>query len=94
MKSATFGDTCTEQATERRTAVANALHDQFAEVLLDRIRGDIYPSVTQMDMLEAVASPRMRLEYALHLMDRIEAETYPSIPMMHRVRRLIDEFGS
>ena len=74
--------------------MANALHDQFAEVLLDRIRGDIYPSGTQMDMLESVASPRMRLEYVLHLMDRIEAEPHPSIPMMHRVRRLIDEFGS
>jgi hypothetical protein len=79
---------------ERRTAVANPLREQFAETLLERIRSDTHPSGTQMDMLESVASPRMRVAFALHLMDRIEAEQHPSIPMMHRVRRLIDEFGA
>jgi hypothetical protein len=74
--------------------VTNVLQDHFAEVLLDRIRGDTHPSVTQMDMLEAVASPRMRLEYVLHLMEKIEADPRPSIPLMHRVRRLIEEFGN
>jgi hypothetical protein len=74
--------------------VANPLQDQFAEVLLERIRSDRYPSGTQMDMFEAVASPRMLLEYVLHLMDKIDEDPYPSIPMMHRVRRVIGEFGS
>jgi hypothetical protein len=74
--------------------VANPLQDHFAEVLLDRIRSDTYPSATQMDMLESIASRRMLLEYLLHLMDRVQADTYPSIPMMHRVRRLIGEFGN
>ena len=74
--------------------MANALQDHFAEVLLDRIRSDNHPSVTQMDMLEMVASPKIRAEYALHLMEKIEADPQPSIPMMHRVRRLIEEFGS
>jgi hypothetical protein len=73
--------------------VANALQDQFAEVLLDRIRQDTYPSGTQMDIFESFASPRMRLEFALHLMDRIQLDTYPSIPMIQRVQRLIAEFG-
>ena len=74
--------------------MANPLQDHFAEVLLDHIRSDVYPSGTHMDMLESFASPRMRLEYALHLMDRIQQETYPSIPMMQRVQRLIAEFGT
>ena len=74
--------------------MANALQDQFAEVLLDRIRSDTYPSGTYMDMLESFASPRMRLEFALHLMDRVQQDTYPSIPMMQRVQRLIAEFGA
>jgi hypothetical protein len=74
--------------------VANALAEQFAEVLLDRIRGDMYPSGTQMDMLEAIAPPRQRVEFALHLMERIQDEQHPSIPMMHRVQRLIAEFGA
>jgi hypothetical protein len=74
--------------------VANPLQDQFAEVLLDRIRSDRYPSGTQMDIFEAVASRRMLLEYVLHLMDRIEEDPHPSIPMMHRAVRVIGEFGS
>jgi len=74
--------------------VANALEDQFAEVLLDRIRSDVHPSVTQMDIFEAVAGPRMRLEYVLHLMERIEGDPHPSIPLMHRIRRVIGEFGT
>ena len=74
--------------------MANALQDHYAEILLDRIRKDTYPSGTQMDMLESFASPRMKLEYLLHLMDRIQLDTYPSIPMMQRVQRLAAEFGT
>ena len=73
--------------------MANPLRDRFAEVLLDRIRGDIHPSATHMNMLEAVASPRMRVEFILLLMEKIDNEPHPSLSTMHRVRRLIDEFG-
>jgi hypothetical protein len=74
--------------------VANPLQERFAETLLDRIRKDQYPSVTQMDMLEAIAPPRVLVEFVLDLMQRIEDDTYPSIPMMLRARRLIQQFGS
>jgi hypothetical protein len=74
--------------------VANALQERYAEVLLEKIRGDNYPSGTQMDMLEAVASPQVLLEHVLHLLDRMQAEPHPSIPMMQRIERLIAEFGS
>ena len=74
--------------------MANALQDHFAEMLLDKIRSERYPSVTQMDMLESLAGPRMLAEYALRLMEKIEEEQYPSIPMMQRVSRVIEEFGS
>ena len=74
--------------------MANALQERFAEVLLDKIRSDNYPSGTQMDMLESVASERVLLEYVLHLMERIQEEPHPSIPMMPRAVRLMAEFGS
>jgi hypothetical protein len=74
--------------------VANPLQERFAETLLDRIRKDQYPSVTQRDMLEAIAPPRVLVEFVLDLMQRIEDDTYPSIPMMLRARRLIQQFGS
>ena len=74
--------------------MANALEERFAEVLLDKVRNDMYPSGTQMDMLESLASPQVLLEFVLHLMDRIEAEAHPSVPMMQRASRLMAEFGS
>jgi hypothetical protein len=73
--------------------VANPLAEQYAETLLDRIRSDVYPSGTQMDMLEAIAPPQQLVEFILHLMDRISADQYPSVPMMQRVQRLIAGFG-
>jgi hypothetical protein len=73
--------------------VANLLEERFGEVLLEKIRSDTYPSSTHMGMLEAVASDRVLVEYALHLMERIEEEPHPSIPMMNRLRRLITQFG-
>ena len=73
--------------------MANPLRERFAETLLESIRRDQHPSVTQMDMLEMVATPRVRAEFVLDLMQRIEDDPRPSIPMMHRARRLIDEFG-
>jgi hypothetical protein len=74
--------------------VANALQERFAEVLLDKIRSENYPSVTQMDMLESVASERVLVEYVLHLLERIQQEPHPSIPMMQRAVRLMAQFGS
>jgi hypothetical protein len=73
--------------------VANPLLEQFGEVLLEKITKDVYPSTTQMDMLEAIATPRMRALFALHLMERLEEDEYPSIPMMQRAQRLIMSFG-
>jgi hypothetical protein len=63
-------------------------------LLLDHIRADRYPSVTHMNMLEQIATPRVLVEYTLQLFDRIEADKYPSIPMMQRVQRLVPAGGS
>jgi hypothetical protein len=77
----------------KENVVANPLLEQFGEVLLEKISRDVYPSTTQMDMLEAIATPRMRALFALHLMERLEEDEYPSIPMMQRAQRLIMSFG-
>ena len=74
--------------------MANPLAEQYAEALLDKISRDMYPSTTQMDMLEAIATPQVRLQFALHLMERLEEDEYPSIPMMQRAQRLIMSFGA
>jgi hypothetical protein len=66
--------------------MANALHERYAELLMDRIRADRYPSVNHMNLLEQIATPRVLAEYTLHLFERIEADIYPS-PMMQRMHR-------
>ena len=74
--------------------MANPIQERFAEVLLERIRNDQYPSATQMSMLEANASPQVLADYLIHLMERIEEEPHPSISMMHRVQSLAARFGA
>ena len=73
--------------------MANPIQERLAEVLLDKIRGDQYPSTTHMSMLEATASDRVLAEYLLHLMERIEQEPHPSTSMMQRVQRLAAQYG-
>ena len=73
--------------------VANPLAEQFGETLLEKISRDVYPSNTQMDMLEEIATPRLRVRFIFPLMERIDEDVYPSIPMMQRVQRLIGSFG-
>jgi hypothetical protein len=73
--------------------VANPLQERFAEVLLDRISSDLYPSTTHMDLFESIAPPEQRARYILRLMDRIDNDAHPSIPMMQRVQGLLSNFG-
>jgi hypothetical protein len=73
--------------------MANALQERYAEMLLDRIRADKYPSATYMNMLEQVATPRVLAEYIQYLIERIEDDEHPSIPMMRRVEGLMGRFG-
>ena len=73
--------------------MTNALQGRYGELLLAHIRATRYPSVTHMDMLEQIATPRLLLEYTLHLLERIEADRYPSIPMMERLQRLVARWG-
>ena len=73
--------------------MANPLLERQAMMLFDHIRSDKHPSVTQMNMLEAIAPPRVLAAYTVHLMERLEADTNPSIPMMQRVERLAARWG-
>ena len=74
--------------------MANPLQERYAEVLLERIRGEAHPSITHMDMFESVAPPKQLVEYILYLMELIENEQNPSISTMRRVQGLIAGFGS
>jgi hypothetical protein len=85
---------CSGDPATTEDVVANPLAEQFGETLLEKISRDVYPSNTQMDMLEEIATPRLRVRFIFHLMERIEEDEYPSIPMMQRAQRLIGSFGA
>jgi len=85
---------CSVELATQEDVVANPLAEQYGETLLEKISRDKYPSVTQMDMLEEIATPRLRVLFIFHLMERLEEDEYPSIPMMQRAQRLIMSFGA
>jgi hypothetical protein len=65
------------------------LRERFVQVLLDRIRAEPYPSVAQMDLLEAtVTSPDQLAEYLEALMEKVEGTRFPSLTMMRRIQRI------
>ena len=65
------------------------LRERFVQLLLDRIRSEPYPSVTQMDLLEAtVLSPDQLVEYLEALMDKVEETRFPSLSLLRRIQRI------
>jgi hypothetical protein len=65
--------------TDARTA--------FAEVLLDRIRRDRYPSYSEMAVFEQTAPPEMTDAYMQVLIEKCASQR-PSITMLRHVSRL------
>jgi hypothetical protein len=64
-------------------------HDRYFELVLEKVRGDRYPSGELMDRLEAALASRDELtDYLDVLLEKIEADRYPSKQMLDRVHRL------
>jgi hypothetical protein len=65
------------------------LRERFVQLLLDRIRAEPYPSLAQMDLLEAtVTSPDQLAEYLEALMEKVETTQFPSLTMLRRIQRI------
>jgi len=63
--------------------------ERYVEFVLERIRGDRYPSGELMDRIEgALASRRQVAEYLDVLFEKLEDSRYPSRQMLDRVARL------
>jgi hypothetical protein len=66
-----------------------SLRERYVQILLDRIRAEPYPSVSQMDLLEAtVTSPDQLVEYIEALMEKVESTRFPSLTMMRRIQAI------
>ena len=66
----------------------------LANLLLQRIRQDHYPSATEMQLLESIIPKSMVSEYLDVLLEKVQADTWPSIPMMQRIIRIAESASS
>jgi hypothetical protein len=69
-----------------------SLRERFVQILIDRIRVEPYPSLAQMDLVEAtVTSPDQLVEYLDALMDKVESTRFPSLTMLRRIQRIASQ---
>ena len=59
-----------------------------ANMLLEKIRNDRYPSATQMTLVEEVIPRAMVPDYLEVLLDKVAQDNMPSIPMLRRISRV------
>ncbi len=64
------------------------VNQEVLQVLLEKIEGDTYPSVTMMDMVELIIRDEDLPAYAEVLLDKIRADRFPSMDMLRRVMSL------
>lgn len=60
----------------------------FAELVLDRIRQDRYPSYTEMAIFEQAAPREMKDDYLEVLLDKVRNDSRPSITMLRHISHL------
>jgi len=61
---------------------------RYVEMLTDKVREDRFPSVTQLNRIEAALTPETAGEYFEMLMDKIASERYPSPTMLGRLENV------
>ena len=59
-----------------------------ARTLLEKLRGDAHPSITQMDTLEGMLPRELFPEYLAILTEKVQNDPYPSTALLERIQRL------
>jgi hypothetical protein len=68
------------------------IRQRYAQILLDRIREETYPSLAHMDLFEeTVSTPDQLAEYLEALMEKVEGTRFPSLTMMRRIQRITSQ---
>jgi hypothetical protein len=60
----------------------------MVQMLLEKIRNDRYPSVTQMAIVEDSLPREMIPDYLEVLIEKAQQDTVPSIPLLQRISRI------
>ena len=66
------------------------LRRKVADMLLDKMKDEKFPSVTMMNRVEAVigGDPDELSKYASMLVEKVEDTRYPSVEMLDRLDRI------
>jgi hypothetical protein len=64
----------------------NDVHAQILQVLLDKVRDDPFPSVTQLDMIEGMLRGDEVEEYTDILLSKVRDDAFPSIDHLRRLQ--------
>ena len=59
-----------------------------AQALLDKLRGDAHPSITQMDVIEGMLPRELFPQYLAILTEKVQKDPYPSTEVLQRLERL------
>jgi hypothetical protein len=75
-------------APERELERTLTVREEVLDLLLEKVRGDRYPSSAMLDDIERLLTPWRREDYADALLDKIRQDRYPSRAMIERLVRL------
>jgi hypothetical protein len=67
-----------------------SLQSRVADMLLEKIKAEDYPSITMMNRVETVVGqdPEQLSAYADVLLEKVENSRFPSIEMLNRLDRI------
>jgi hypothetical protein len=61
---------------------------RYVEMLMDHVRRDRFPSVDQLNRIEAALTPSTAGDYIEMLLDKISEDRFPSGPMLDRIENV------
>jgi hypothetical protein len=70
---------------------ADEARRRYVEMLTEKVRGDRFPSLTQMDRIEAALTPETAGDYVEMLLEKIARDNYPSPTMLARVENVASQ---
>ena len=67
---------------------ADEARRRYVEMLTERVRRDRFPSVTQMNRIEAALTPETAGDYLEMLLEKAAADKHPSPTMLKRIENV------
>jgi hypothetical protein len=75
-------------ATQQGPTIGEEARNAISRILLEKVRQDKYPSVTQMEMIEQLMPPYLLRDYINVLLEKVVLDSRPSIPLMRRIAKI------